>query len=278
MRSSAIVVAVAVMLMWAPARLSADEPAGQTESMVVLKLTDEQAAKIADVRKEYKAKVQDAHKELASVAKDELEKVKGALTPEQQQKLQALKEERKEQRHDCLAERFAHLEELDLTDAEKSKIGDIRKEFRPQIAKALEGLKGILSDAQRKEREEELQAGKKRSEVIAALNLNDAQKTKLDAVGKEVKGLVKEEMEKIRDLLTEGQQEKLQEIKDERPDRVRDRMCHRIANEQDLNLTNNQKTEIADIRKEYRPKVHEAGNKMRAAIREEMEAIIALLK
>src|SRR5262249_9094532 len=153
--------------------------------------------------------------------------------------------------HDRLAERCAHLEELDLTDAEKTKIGDIRKEFRPQVAKALEGLKGILTDAQKKAADEELLAGKKRSEIIASLNLTDAQKEKLETVGKEVVGLLKEEMEKIKDVLTESQQEKLQEFKDERADRVRDRICHRIANEQDLNLTNEQKTQIADIRKEF---------------------------
>ena len=90
--------------------------------------------------------------------------------------------------------------------------------------------------------------------------------------------LVRDEMDKIRSVLTETQQEKLQEIKDERPERVRDRMCHRIANLQDLNLTDDQKSRIAEIRKEYRPKVQEAGNRLRAAIREEVEAVHAVLK
>ena len=47
-------------------------------------------------------------------------------------------------------------------------------------------------------------------------------------------------------------------------------MAHRIANLKDLNLTDEQKTKIAEIRKEYRPKVHEAGNKLRASVREEI--------
>jgi hypothetical protein len=35
---------------------------------------------------------------------------------------------------------------------------------------------------------------------------------------------------------------------------------------------------LAAIRKEYRGKVHEAGNKLRTVIREEVEAIVAVLK
>jgi hypothetical protein len=85
-------------------------------------------------------------------------------------------------------------------------------------------------------------------------------------------------MEKIRDVLSEGQKEKLQEFREECKERVRDRMAHRIANLRDLNLTNEQKSQIAEIRKEYRPKVHEAGNKLRAAVREEVEQIVAVLK
>jgi Spy/CpxP family protein refolding chaperone len=279
MRSFIAIATLALtMLLWAPGRLHAEEPAGPIESIVVLKLSDEQVAKITDIHKKYKANVQDARKELVAVVKEEMDKVRDVLTAEQKQKLQTFKEDRKEQRHDRLAERCAHLEELDLTDAEKTKIGDIRREFRPQTAKALAGLKGFLNDDQRKERDADLHAGKKRSEVIAALNLTAEQKEKLETIGKELAGLLKEEMEKIQAVLTEGQEEKLQEIKDERPDRVRDRVCHRIANAQDLNLTNEQKNQIADIRKEYRPKVQEAGNKLRAAVREEMEAVIAVLK
>ena len=47
---------------------------------------------------------------------------------------------------------------------------------------------------------------------------------------------------------------------------------------QDLNLTDEQEAKIADIRKEYRPKVQEAGNKLRAAVKEEVERIVAVIK
>jgi Spy/CpxP family protein refolding chaperone len=89
---------------------------------------------------------------------------------------------------------------------------------------------------------------------------------------------VREELEKMREVLTEGQKEKLQEFKDERADRVRDRHAHMVANHKDLDLTADQKEKIAEIRKEYRPKVQEAGNKLRATAREEVEAILAVIK
>jgi Spy/CpxP family protein refolding chaperone len=243
-----------------------------------LNLTDEQEAKIADIRKEFRPKVQEAAKELGAVVKEEMDKARAVLTDEQKTKLAAIKDERKEFRAERLAERIAHLEELDLTDAEVAKMAEIRKECRPQIVKAMEGLKGLLSDEQRKAREEGLKAGKTRREILASLNLTGEQKAKVEAVGKEVRALVREELEKMRDVLTEGQKEQLQEFKDERKDRVRDRKAHAIMEFKDLNLTAEQKAQLTDIRKEYRPKVHEAGNKLRATVREEVEAVLAVLK
>src|SRR5262249_9578420 len=103
-----------------------------------LNLTDEQEAKIADIRKESGPKVQEAARELAAAVKEETEKARAVLTPEQQKKLQEFREERREFRAEGLCEKLAHLGDLDLTDAEMEKIGDIRKEYRPKIVKALE--------------------------------------------------------------------------------------------------------------------------------------------
>jgi Spy/CpxP family protein refolding chaperone len=228
--------------------------------------------------KESQPKVQEAGKELAASVKDEVGKVQEVLTAEQKQKLEALKDERKEHRLEGLAARIARLHDLDLTEAEVTKIQDIRKEYRPKVMKAMEGLTGILTDEQQKAREEGLKAGKKRREILASLNLTEDQKEKVGAICKEVGTIVREELEKIQDLLTEEQQAKLPEVKDERRDRVRDRMAARIENLQDLNLTDDQKTKIAAVRKEYRPKIHEAGNKLRGAAREEVAAILAVIK
>jgi Spy/CpxP family protein refolding chaperone len=279
------VVALAVgMGVYAALPAAAEEAAEQkaggalAERVQDLNLTDEQEAKIADIRKEFRPKVQAEAKELAAVVKEEVEKVQAVLTPEQKTKLAATKEERQERRAEGLAERVAHLGELDLTDGEVAKIGEIRKEYRPKIEQAMKQLQGLLTDEQKKAREEALKAGKRRREVLQALNLTDQQREKVQDVAKEVATLVREEMEKIRDVLSAEQKEKLQELREERQERVRDRRAHRIANLRDLNLTDDQKAQIADIRKEFRPKVHEAGNKLRATVREEVEAIVAVIK
>ena len=278
MRTLIAVVAVAVV-MGVPAKLSAQgEGRGQGARLQDLQLTDKQEAQIAEIIKECRPKVEEAAKELATAAREEMTKVRAVLTDEQKAKLKTLREERRERRAAGLAQRIAHFRELDLTGAEMAKIAEIRKEFRPKIRKALEGLRGILNDEQKKAREEGLKAGKKRREVLAALNLTDDQKAKVEAVGKELGALVREEMEHIRDVLSEGQKAKLQEFKEERREHVRDRRAHRIANLKDLDLSDEQKTKIMEIRKEYRPKVHEAGNKLRAVVREEVEKVIAVLK
>jgi Spy/CpxP family protein refolding chaperone len=259
----------------------ADRNEANDELMVTvqdLNLTDEQETKIADIRKEWSPKVEEAAKELVGIVREEVEKVRAVLTPEQREKLQALKEERKEHRFEGLVEKCAHLKELDLTDAEHSQIEQIRNEFRPKIVQAMEGFRGILNDQQRKTREQSLLAGKTRREILESLNLTAAQKEKAATVAKEVGTVVREEMEKIRDVLTAEQQEKLGELKDERRDHVRDRLACAIANFNELNLTNEQKTSLANIRTEFRPKIHEAGNKLRGAVREEMGMILAVIK
>jgi Spy/CpxP family protein refolding chaperone len=252
--------------------------AGFAERMQDLNLTDEQQAKIAETRKEYRPKVQEAAKDLATLIKGEVEKARAVLTDEQKTKLAALKDERQELREDRLAERIAHLRELNLTDAEVAKITAIREEYRPKVAKAMESLRGLLTKDQRMIRDEALKAGKKRSEIIAAFNLTAEQRERIDAVGKELRTLLREELEKIRNVLSEGQKEKLDEFKAERKEHVHDRMAHAIMNFKDMNLTAEQKTKLADIRKEYRAKVHEASNKLRAAAREEVQAILAVMK
>jgi Spy/CpxP family protein refolding chaperone len=177
---------------------------GLAERMQDLNLTDEQEARIIDIRKEFQPKVKAAAKALQAIVQEEVEKARAVLTPEQRTTLASLKEERQEHRATSLAERIVHLEELDLTDAELAKIGECRKQCRPKIVNALEGLKGTLTDAQRQVREEGLKAGKKRKEIVASLKLTDAQKAKVEAACKELTTLRREEMESIRDVLTEN--------------------------------------------------------------------------
>jgi Spy/CpxP family protein refolding chaperone len=243
-----------------------------------LQITDAQEAKIAEIRKEYRPKIVKDARELATLVKDEMEKVHALLTPQQRTQLQAMKDERKEMKFERLCERLAHLKELDLTDAEVAKMQDIRKEVRPRMAKALAQLEGLLTPAQLQAREEALKEGKPRREILRSMKLNDEQRQKVEAVGKELCGLVHDEMRQIHDVLTESQKEKLAVLKDEVKDRVRDRMAHRIMTFRELNLTDAQKTALTNIRQEFRPRIHEAGNNLRAAVREEVQAIVAVLK
>jgi len=251
---------------------------GLADRMHDLNLTEEQEAKIAEIRKEARPKVEEAAKECAGLGKEEMDKIRQVLNPNQTQKLAALREERKEHRIGGLAARIAHLADLDLTDAELAQIQDIHNQYRPKIEQAMEGFRGILTDEQRKVREEGVKAGKKHSEIVASLNLTGEQKEKMATVRKEVGTLVREELEKMRDVLSAEQQEKLAELKDERRDRARDRVACAIANATDLGLTDQQKSQIAAIRMECRPKIHEAGNKLRAAVRDEVGAIVAVIK
>jgi len=274
MRTLMIVLALPVLL----------SVAGAAQEVVVveriqdLSLSDAQEAKIAEIQKECRPKVQEAAKELTGLVKEEMQKIGDVLTAAQKEKLQALKEERAEHREECLAHALAHLKELDLTNAEMTRIGEIRKEYRAKLHSSMKELHGLLSDEQRKARTDALTAGKKRSEVLGALKLSDAQKDKLVTVGKTMAGLVREEMEQIRNVLSDGQKIKLVALKEEGTEHVRNRMAHRIVTLKDLKLTDEQRTKIGDIRTEYRPRVHEAGNRLRASIRDEVERIVAVIK
>jgi Spy/CpxP family protein refolding chaperone len=277
-----VVLGVAVAL-YATVPVGAGQKAGEklgglAERIQDLNLTDAQEAKVAEIRKEYRPKVQEAAKNLAAAAKQEMDKIREVLTPEQQTKVEKMKEERAEFGGEGLGERIAHLKELDLTDSERAKIREIHKDYHAKTVKAMRTLEGLLTDEQKTARVKALDAGMTRREVIASLKLNGDQKEKVEAVGKEIHTLVHGELTKMRDVLTEAQKEKLDELKDERGEHVRDRLAHAIAHLKDLNLTDAQREKIGAIRSEYRPRVHEAGNRLRATIREEVAAIVSAIK
>lgn len=266
-------------------QLCADEPSDTPERgvMVVAKvqdlnLTPEQEAKLASIRSECRPKIEEAAKELSGFVKEEKEKITAVLTPEQLQKVQSMREERREHRGERAADAIMNLKDLDLTGAEMAQIASIRQEYRPKIEAALKEFRGILTEDQRRGREEGLKAGKSRAEIWESMNLSDEQKAKLKAACSEVRGLVKDEMSKVRDCLSEEQQSKLGDLREERHERARDRWAARVASFEDLNLTDEQKNSIRQIRSEYRPKIHEAGNKLRAAVREEISMVLDAMR
>ena len=84
---------------------------------------------IAAIRKEYKPKIEAGSKELKTLVKEEVDQIRNVLSPEQLPKVKAILEERKEAKEESLAQSIASLKDLDLTEAEVAKIGEIRNEY-----------------------------------------------------------------------------------------------------------------------------------------------------
>jgi Spy/CpxP family protein refolding chaperone len=94
-----------------------------------------------------------------------------------------------------------------------------------------------------------------------------------------VRTLVQDELAKMRDVLNPEQQEKIEAMKEEdRREQVRDRLAFRIANLKELALMDQQVSQIKAIWAEYRPRVQEAGNRLRKIVREEIAAVVTVLK
>jgi Spy/CpxP family protein refolding chaperone len=167
---------------------------------------------------------------------------------------------------------------LDLTESELAKIAEIRKEYRPRMEEAVKQLGSILTDEQKTAREAALKAGKTRREVLQAVKLTSEQRAELENIATELKDLVGNELAKIRGVLTTEQKETLQDLRAERKEMVRDRLAHAIANRRDLNLTQQQKDSLMNIRQEFRPKIQEVGDSLRTSIGDEVGKIVAVLK
>ena len=241
-------------------------------------LTDEQEARIAAIRKEYRPKIEENAKELKTLATEEVDRIRNTFTPEQRSKIPEILAERKEFKEESLAQAIAGLKELDLTEAELAKIAEIRKEFRPRMEEAEKQLDGVLTDAQKQARKEAIKAGKTRREVLQAINLTSEQRAELENNATELKDLVGNELAKIQGVLSTEQKETLQDLRAERKETVRDRLAHAIANRRDLNLTEQQKDSLMNIRQEFRPKIQEVGDRLRTSIGEEVGKIVAVLK
>jgi len=87
---------------------------------------------------------------------------------------------------------------LNLTQAQKDQIAQIRKESREQ-------MKGIISQDQRDKYKAAIEAGKTRQEAKAAMNITDAQKAQMKSMKQATKA-------KIDALLTTEQRTQLQQM------------------------------------------------------------------
>ena len=108
------------------------------------------------------------------------------------------------------------LKGLSLTDEQKTKIGEIKKEYSPKLAEAAKKME-VLTPDQKQARENAVKAakdaGKKGKEVgeaaRAAVTLTDEQKATRKAAGKDMKALAKEMTDKVMAVLTDDQKAEL---------------------------------------------------------------------
>ena len=97
------------------------------------------------------------------------------------------------------------LKGLNLSDEQKAKVEELRKEYGPKFKESWQKMDGILTAEQKKARQEAAKAakaaGKKRDEVWkeaqAAAKITDEQKAKMAECGKAAGALHKEAREKV---------------------------------------------------------------------------------
>jgi Spy/CpxP family protein refolding chaperone len=243
-----------------------------------LNLTAPQKAKIAQIETECQPKIQGAANALAILVREEADKVRDALTRDQVNIVMRIKEDRKLSGLESLATRIARLQDLDLTEDEVAQMKEIREGFRPRIDEVIKEFKTALSDEQRRAWEEAARLAKDRAAVLNSFNPREDQKELMDTLGQGLRPILKEELGMVREVLAKEQQAKLPALSDRPRARTSDRWAHTVCSLEKLNLTDEQRSKIDNIRQEYRVKIHEAGNKLRAAVWKELDQIVAVIK
>lgn len=185
--------------------------------------------------------------------------------------------------HQATMDRWAMLQGVNLTDDQKAKVEAVKQEYGAKFKEDRGKIDSILTEAQRKARDEAVKAARaagKRGEEVwtaakAAVTLTDEQKAKMAEVRKGGEALRKEAHEKIMAILTTEQKEQLK--KSHEGMRGHPQMGRGGEMLEGLNLTDEQKANVAEIRKEYAPKLEEAGKDVKALRKEVHEKILACL-
>ena len=118
-----------------------------------------------------------------------------------------------------MLDRIEKVKGLTLTDDQKAKLAELKKEYAPKLKEAVAKLEGVLTAEQKKAREEATKAAKAagksgrevRAAAMEAVKLTDEQKTKMADARKAMGDLNKEIGEKVTKLLTPEQQEIFEE-------------------------------------------------------------------
>lgn len=126
-----------------------------------------------------------------------------------------------------MIERLANVKGLNLTDDQKTKLEALKKEYQPKNKEARAKLDSIVTDEQKKARDEAMKAakaaGKKGREVFeagrAAMKFTDEQKTKMQEAFKAMGELRKEINGKVMNVLTPEQKDLLKKMRPPRKER-----------------------------------------------------------
>ena len=117
------------------------------------------------------------------------------------------------------------LKSLDLSDEQKAKWEELKKEYTPKMTELFEKTENILTPEQKKARDKAFKEAMKsrqhpsefRKVMKNAIKLTEEQKTKLKEGQKDLNKLRKEFHEKIKAILTPEQQEELRDLPQGRP-------------------------------------------------------------
>jgi|WetSurMetagenome_2_1015567.scaffolds.fasta_scaffold590894_2 Spy/CpxP family protein refolding chaperone len=118
----------------------------------------------------------------------------------------------------------AMVKNLNLTEEQKAKVAELKKEYAPKFKEATAKVEAIATAEQKKARDEAVKAakaaGKKGPEVMEAardaMKLTDEQKTKMQEGWKAMQTLGKEARDKVVSILTPEQKEQLKKAREER--------------------------------------------------------------
>jgi len=126
-----------------------------------------------------------------------------------------------------MIDRVERVKDLNLTDGQKAKLAELKKEYAPKLKKANEKLDDVLTAEQKKARDEAMKAAREahkrgpeaRDAAITAMKLTDAQKAKRTDIRKAIDALDKEISDKVNKLLTTEQQDVLKKARANRGNR-----------------------------------------------------------
>lgn len=190
-----------------------------------------------------------------------------------------------------MAQRWEMFRGLNLSDDQKAKVAELRKEYALKFKEAWGKVDAVLTEEQKNARTEAMKVAKAAgtevreawTKVKEAVKLTDEQKAKMAELRKEGAALRNELREKMVALLTPEQKEKLEKHREAMTDRApkagkkhRDVREHRPAGRNEgmfkgLDLTDEQKTQIKELRKEYGPKLKDARPNMDSLLTEEQK-------